>query len=75
FRYVSINADSWNNRNAFTTSRYWLEKLFLILEHYTEDIILDGRVWFDETFYTVRSDDIQVKDGGMIRREMSLSER
>ena len=22
FRYVSINADSWNNRNAFTTSRY-----------------------------------------------------
>ena len=29
FRYVSINADSWNNRNAFTTSRYWLEKLFL----------------------------------------------
>ena len=22
FRHVSINADSWNNRNAFTTSRY-----------------------------------------------------
>lgn len=29
FRYLSVKADSWNNRNAFTTSRYWLEKLFL----------------------------------------------
>lgn len=27
-RYVSISADSWNSRNAITTSRYWLEKLF-----------------------------------------------
>ena len=32
-RYVSINADSWNNKNAYTTSRYWLEKLFLILDN------------------------------------------
>ena len=30
FRHVSINADSWNNKNAFTTSRYWLQKLFLV---------------------------------------------
>ncbi|MDR1148148.1 MAG: hypothetical protein LBK66_05900, partial [Spirochaetaceae bacterium] len=74
FRYVSINADSWNNRNAFTTSRYWLEKLFLILEHYTEDIILDGRVWFDETFYTVRSDDVQVKDDGTRPRGLSKNQ-
>ena len=27
FRYVSINAASWNNKNAWTTSRFWLEKL------------------------------------------------
>jgi transposase-like protein len=74
FRYVSINADSWNNRNAFTTSRYWLEKLFLVLEHYTEDIILDGRVWFDETFYTVRSDDIQVKEDGTKPRGLSKNQ-
>jgi len=74
FRYVSINADSWNNRNAFTTSRYWLEKLFLVLEHYTEDIILDGRVWFDETFYSVRSDDIQVKEDGTKPRGLSKNQ-
>lgn len=74
FRYVSINADSWNNRNAFTTSRYWLEKLFLVLEHYTEDIMLDGRVWFDETFYTIRSDDIQVKEDGTKPRGLSKNQ-
>lgn len=74
FRYVSMNADSWNNRNAFTTSRYWLEKLFLVLEHYTEDIILDDRVWFDETFYTVRNDDILVKEDGTKPRGLSKNQ-
>jgi transposase-like protein len=44
FRYLSVTADSWNNRNAFTTSRYWLEKLFLVLEGYESDIVLEGRV-------------------------------
>ena len=71
FRYLSINADSWNNRNAFTTSRYWLEKLFLVLEGYESDIVLDGRVWFDETFYTVRSDDIKLKPDGTKPRGLS----
>ena len=32
FRHVSITADSWSNKNAFATSRYWLQKLFLTLE-------------------------------------------
>jgi len=40
FRYLSVTTDSWNNRNAFTTSRYWLEKLFLVLEGYESDIVL-----------------------------------
>jgi len=25
FRYASLNADSWNNRNAISISKYWLE--------------------------------------------------
>jgi len=43
FRYVSINADSWNNKNAFSTSRYWLEKLFMTLADYQQDIVY--QVW------------------------------
>ena len=67
FRYVSINADSWNNRNAFTTSRYWLEKLFLVLEAYQHGINLTGTVWYDETFYTVRNEDIvRTETGGKL---------
>lgn len=66
-RYVSINADSWNNRNAFTTSRYWLEKLFLVLKAYQQSINLTGTVWYDETFYTVRSEDIvRTEKGGKL---------
>ena len=58
FRHVSITADSWNNKNAFITSRYWLQKLFMILEGIQNDIKLSGNVWLDETFYSVRSKDI-----------------
>ena len=68
FRYVSINADSWNNRNAFTTSRYWLEKLFFVLDTYQQGLILSGKVWFDETYYSVRSRDItRTEDGKKLR--------
>jgi hypothetical protein len=58
FRHVSITADSWNNKNAFTTSRYWLEKLFITLADTQSGIVLSGEVWLDETFYTVRSGDV-----------------
>ena len=59
FRHVSINADSWNNKNAFTTSRYWLQKLFLVLEGIQDGIVLSGTVWPDETYYRVRSEDVE----------------
>lgn len=57
FRHLSINADSWNNKNAYTTSQYWLKKIFLILEDYQNDIILKDMVWLDETTYRYRIDD------------------
>jgi len=58
FRHVSITADSWNNKNAFATSRYWLQKLFLTLETVQNNVVLRDQVWLDETFYTVRTEDI-----------------
>ncbi len=68
FRYVSINADSWNNRNAFTTSRYWLEKLFLVLESYQQSLVFTDKVWFDETFYSVRNENIlRTAEGNKLR--------
>jgi len=64
FRHVSITASSWNNKNAFMTSRYWLQKLFLTLENAQKTIVLSECVWLDETYYTVRSQDIVRKDNG-----------
>jgi len=58
FRHVSITADSWSNKNTFNTSRYWLQKLFMTLEGVQNSIILSGTVWLDETYYSVRSENI-----------------
>ena len=74
FRHVSITADSWNNKNAFTTSRYWLQKLFLTLEGVQDDIILSGTVWLDETFYRVRSEDVEYNDDGSKLRGISKNQ-
>jgi len=71
FRYVSINADSWNNKNAFTTSKYWLQKLFLTLEGTQDDIVLSGAVWLDETYYPLANSDIDRKENGTKYRGLS----
>jgi transposase-like protein len=74
FRHVSITADSWSNKNAFATSRYWLQKLFLTLETVQYSVILRDRVWLDETFYTVRSEDIVRKENGDKLRGLSQNQ-
>ena len=68
FRHVSITADSWNNKNAFTTSRYWLQKLFLTLENVQDSIVLAGTIWLDETYYRVIAEDVESnEEGGKLR--------
>lgn len=68
FRYVSLNADSWNNRNAISTSKYWLEKLFLTLENSQSNVVLSGAVWLDETYYSLMlRDRIRDENGNLLR--------
>ena len=74
FRHVSILADSWNNMNAYNTSRYWLQKLFLILDGIQDNIVLSDKVWLDETFYTVISKDIIRNDNGSKLRGKSRNQ-
>jgi len=71
FSHLSINADSWNNKNAFSTSRYWLNKLFLTLNDYQQGIILSGTIWLDETYYPVISSQIDRKEDGTKYRGLS----
>lgn len=74
FQYVSINAGSWNNKNAFTTSKYWLEKLFLTLEDYQKDIVLSGEVWLDETYYSVVMRERETNEDGNLLRGLSRNQ-
>lgn len=74
FRYISLNAGSWNNRNAISTSKYWLEKLFLTLDGYQDTIVLSGTVWLDETYYAVIMRDRQRDDNGNLLRGLSRNQ-
>ncbi len=64
FHYDSISSDSKSNKNAITTSKYWMHKLFMVIEDYQKDIILSGTIYLDETYYSViQSDIVHTKDG------------
>lgn len=74
FRYISLNADSWNNRNAISTSKYWLEKLFLTLENTQNDVVLEGTVWLDETYYSIMMRDRERDEDGNLPRGLSRNQ-
>lgn len=71
FSYGSFNLTSKTNKNSNNTTKYWIDKLFLMLEDIQEDIVLNGRVYIDETFYTVRNSNLTVKQSGLKLRGLS----
>lgn len=72
--FGSFSLTSKVNRNASSTTRYWIEKTFLLLEGIQDDIILEDRVWIDETFFKVRTADIQHHDDGTEYRGLSMNQ-
>ena len=52
FEFHSITTSARDNRNAYSTGRYWLIKVFEVLKHHQDDIILEGNVYLDETFFS-----------------------
>lgn len=63
FGYVSFHSTSRNSRIADSTVKYWLFKLFEILKHYQDDIVLSNDVYIDETFCRAAKKDL-VKNKG-----------
>jgi transposase-like protein len=74
FGYGSFSLTSKVNRNAGNTTKYWMDKTFLLLEGIQDDIVLEGRVWIDETFYKVRNEDIQYHEDGKEYRGLSVNQ-
>lgn len=74
FGYASFNMTSKVNRNSSNTTKYWVKKLFLLLEGIQDDVVLDGKVWLDETFIKVRSEDIETRPDGKEYRGQSRNQ-
>jgi transposase-like protein len=74
FGFGSFNLTSKVNRNANNTTKYWISKVFLLLDGIQDDMVLEGDVWLDETFIRVRNPDIQVKDDGTEYRGLSRNQ-
>ena len=71
FQHESLTADSWNNKNSFTTAKYWFKKTCLLLTDYSEDVVVGNHVYEDETFVTVRREDLILKENGQKLRRLS----
>lgn len=52
FEFHSLTTNARDDRNASSTGKYWLIKVFEVLKHYQDDIILSGTITLDETFFT-----------------------
>lgn len=74
FRTDSFTSISKLNRNSFTTTKYWLSKMFLVLEDYQDSIILSGDVYIDETDYKVIFSDIEYRPDGKEYRGQSRNQ-
>ena len=74
FGFGSLNLASKGNRNSINTTRYWKDKVFLLLDGSQEGTMLGGTVWIDEKFYTVRAPDIQRKPDGTKYHRLSRNQ-
>jgi transposase-like protein len=74
FGYGSFGLTSKGNRNSINTTRYWIEKVFLVLEHSQDEIMLEDTVWIDEKFYRVRASDVQTHPSGLQYRGISRNQ-
>ena len=67
FEFHSVKTSARDNRNAESTGKYWLAKVFSALEGCQDGVVLAGRVWLDETFVKVDARDRQSKGGRGLR--------
>jgi len=67
FEFHSVKTSARDNKNASSTGKYWLTKVFKILKDYQNDILLSGDVVFDETYFTVIESKRTYKDGNKLR--------
>lgn len=65
--FHSLVTSARDNRNARSTGKYWLLKLFDLLDGYQDSIAVSGRVWIDETMFPVVESDRTAVGGRRLR--------
>lgn len=53
FEFHSLSSSASDNRNAKTTGKYWISKVFAVLTDCQKNIVLSGRIYLDETYFSV----------------------
>lgn len=67
FEFHSLHSTAYDNRNSETTAKYWLIKVFEVLKGIQDDIVLDGTVYLDETYFSKAKQNKIKKDGKELR--------
>lgn len=67
FEFHSIKTSARDNRNAESTGKYWLTKIFAVLKNIQDEVILEGKIYLDETYFPVMKSKVIMKDGKRLR--------
>ena len=67
FEFHSITTSARDNRNAYSTGKYWLIKVFEVLKDIQDNVILEGIIYIDEIFFPVIKSKEVIKDGKKLR--------
>lgn len=65
--YESTIASAYSNRNDKNTGYYWLKKVFLSLNDVQNDVLLEDRIYLDETYLPVMPKDVVHKNNKKMR--------
>ncbi len=71
FEFHSLSSSARDNRNAKTTGKYWISKVFAVLSGCQKDILLSGRIYLDETYFPIMPKDESRKSDGKHYRGLS----
>ena len=71
FEFHSLSSSARDNRNAKTTGKYGISKVFAILSDCQKNIVLSGRIYLDETYFSVMPKDQTKKHDGKHYRGLS----
>ena len=71
FEFHSLSSSARDNKNAKTMGKYWISKVFAILSDCQKNIVLSGKVYLDETYFSVMPKDQTKKHDGKHYRGLS----